>query len=177
MTRHPLPASHPPAPSKPRNRTVPRKTSQLPGADTEPCRPQQPKTADKGKAAFRLHGDVKSLEFAFVETRRRLVGTTVPESIYLKMQKHPGSISGFYEDAVAAFDGDLPSLVEAAVQFVKQRKLRASSDSIRNANGRIYFATFERIQEIEKALKSIKGMSRAKVIAGLIQLFLTSLSE
>jgi len=153
---------------------VPRKSSPLSGADTEPCRPQQPNKADKGKPVFRLHGDVKSLEFAFVETRRRLVGTTVPESIYFQMQKHPGSISGFFEDAVAAFDGDLTALVEAAVQFVKQRKLRASSDSIRNANGRIYFATFERIQEIEKALASVRGMSRAKVIAGLINLFLIS---
>jgi hypothetical protein len=54
-----------------------------------------------------------------------LIGTTVSESVFYLMQKHPGSISGFYEDAVAAFDGNLTALVEAAVLFVKQRKLRA----------------------------------------------------
>jgi hypothetical protein len=72
---------------------------------------------------------------------------------------------------VNGFDGNLPALVEAAVQFVKQRKLRASSDPIRTSNGRVYITTLERIQEIEKALASVRGMSRAKVLAGLIQLF------
>ena len=110
-------------------------------------------------------------------TRRRLVGTTVPESIYFQMQKHPGSISGFYEDAVTAFDGDLTALVGAAVQFVKQRKLRAGVDPLRNANGRVYSDTFEYIQEIETALKTVRGMSRAKVIAGLIQLLLNQIPE
>lgn len=173
MIRRPKLADRQPASSKLRNPTVPRKPLPPPGADTEPCHPHQPKKADKGKPVFRLHGDVKALEFAFVGTRRRLVGTTVPESIYFLMQKHPGSISGFFEDAVAAFDGDLPALVEAAVQFVKNRKLRASSDPIRNANGRVYFETFERIQEIERALASVRGMSRAKVLAGLAQHYLS----
>jgi hypothetical protein len=141
------------------------------------CRPDQPKKAGKGKVPPKLHGDIKGLELAFVETRRRLVGTTVPESVFFKMQKHSGSISGFYEDAVNGFDGNLPALVEAAVSFVKQRKLRASSDPIRTANGRVYLTTLERIQEIEKALASVRGMSRAKVLAGLIQLFQSKSKE
>lgn len=124
-----------------------------------------------------MRGDVKALEFAFVNTRRRLVGTTVPESIYQLMQRHAGSISGFFEDAIAAFDGDLEALVEASVRFVKQRKLRAVTDPIRNANGRVYSETFVRIQEIEQALSSVRGMSRAKVLAGHIQLFLESIEE
>lgn len=119
---------------------------------------------------FRLHGDVKALEFAFMVTKRRLVGTTVPESVLLMIQKHPGSVSGFYEDAVKTFDGDLTALVNAAVHFVKERKLRAITDPIRSANGRVYPETIERIEAIEAALATVKGMSRAKVLAGLIQL-------
>jgi len=171
MTRHPSSADHQPS-IKPRNPPVPRKPSRLPGAASPPCTPTKPEVASKGKPGFQLHGDVKALEFAFVATRRHLVGTTVPESVYLLMQKHPGSISGFYEDAVAAFDGDLVALVGAAVQFVKERKLRATTDPIRNANGRVYTETYERIQEIEKALATVRGMSRAKVISGLIASFL-----
>ena len=87
---------------------MPRKSSQPPRAANPPCRPSQSEDGEQGKKkGFQLHGDVKALEFAFVGTRRHLVGTTVPESVYLLMQKHPGSISGFYEDAVTNFDGDL----------------------------------------------------------------------
>lgn len=177
MTHRTLPPHHQPSPSIPRIPSVPRKPAPLPGADPSLCRPDQPRKAGKGKVPPKLHGDIKGLELAFVETRRRLVGTTVPESVFFRMQKHPGSISGCYEDAVNGFDGDLPALVEAAVLFVKQRKLRASTDPIRTANGRVYFTTFERIQEIEKALASVRGMSRAKVLAGLLHLFLTSSTE
>ncbi len=107
---------------------------------------------------------------AFKDARRSLVGSTVPKSILVQMQEHPGSISGYYEDAVAAFDGDLPALVVAAVRFVRDRKLNAPTDPIHIANGRVHRETFDRIEEIEQALVTVKGMSRAKVIAGLIQL-------
>jgi hypothetical protein len=150
---------------------VPRKHQHIPGADETLCSPTPSSKGAKAKPLPKLHGDIKGLELAFVETRRRLIGTTVPESVLFQMQKHPGSISGFYEDAVARFDGDLPALVEAAVQFVKQRKLRAGSDPIRTANGRVYLTTLQRIQEIERALETVRGMSRAKVLAGLIQLY------
>jgi len=171
MNRRTSSAHQPAGSSKPRKNPVPPKRPPQHGEEPQPCLSAAPKKAGRAKGGFHLHGDVKALEFAFVETRRRLVGTTVPESVFLAMQKHPGSVSGFYEDAVAAFDGDLTALVNAAVQFVKQRKLRAVSDPIRNANGRVYATTFNRIQEIEKALASIRGMSRAKVLAGLIQVF------
>lgn len=176
IRRSPL-VDHPPAALAPRNSPVPHKPSPLPRADSTPCNPKVPEAPSKGKTEFQLRGDVKALEFAFVGARRRLVGTTVPESVYLLMQKHPGSISGFYEDAVAAYDGDLTALVEAAVHFVKVRKLRATSDPIRNANGRVYAETFARIQELEKALATVRGMSRAKVISGLIALFLNKGKE
>jgi len=117
-----------------------------------------------------LHGDISGLIYAFRGHPRRLLTCPVPESIYLKMLDHPGSISQFYEDAVAAFDGDLNALVQAAVSFVELRRLRAGVDPPRNASGRVTTATFEKVQRICEALAEIRGMSRAKVVAGLIGL-------
>ena len=121
---------------------------------------------------LRLHGDLAGLTYAFVGRPRRLVTCPVPDSIYQKIQNHPGGVSHFIEDAVASFDGNLAALVEAAVAFVDARRFRAHTDPPRNASGRILPATFEKIQKIEEALSGIRGMSRAKVLAGLIQLLL-----
>ncbi|HNX38819.1 MAG TPA: hypothetical protein PKI15_10715 [Candidatus Cloacimonadota bacterium] len=117
-----------------------------------------------------LHGDVSTLKDAFVSRPRCLVTCPVPDSIYQKLQKHPGGISAFYEEAVAAFDGDLVALVNAAVAFVEVRRSRAGLDPPRNASGRIMPSTFTKIRKIEDALSDIRGMSRAKVMAGLINL-------
>lgn len=119
-----------------------------------------------------LHGDLSGLAFAFVGRSRRLVTCPVPDSVYQKLQKHPGGVSHFIEEAVASFDGNLNSLVEAAVFFVDARRFRAGTDPPRNASGRVLPATFEKIQRIKEALSEIRGMSRAKVIAGLVQLYL-----
>jgi len=101
-----------------------------------------------------------------------LVTCPVPDSIYLKLQNHPGGVSHFFEDAVASFDGNLNALVEAAVAFVDARRFQASVDPPRNASGRVLPTTFAKIQQIEEALSGIRGMSRAKVLAGLIAIFL-----
>ena len=66
-----------------------------------------------------LHGDIESLKFVFINSQRRLISTSVPDSILAKLQGYPGGVSRFFEDAVAAFDGDLRALVEAAVVFVE----------------------------------------------------------
>jgi hypothetical protein len=99
----------------------------------------------------------------------------VPDSIYQKLQKHPGGISGFYEEAVTSFDGDLVALVNASVTFVEVRRFRAGMDPPRNASGRVQPSTFMKIQKIEASLTEIRGISRAKVVAGLVQLFLETL--
>jgi len=117
-----------------------------------------------------LHGDISSLTYAFVGHPRRLVTCPVPDSVYMKMQNHLGGISHFYEEAVESFDGDLNALVEAAVVFVEARRFQAGVDPPRNASGRLLPATFDKVRQIEEALSSIRGMSRAKVLAGLIQL-------
>lgn len=117
-----------------------------------------------------LHGDIESLKYVFVNSQRRLISTSVSDSILAKLQAYPGGVSRFFEDAVASFDGDLRALVEAAVVFVEDRRYRAPGDPARNASGRVLPATFDKIQKIHAALTGIRGMSRAKVLAGLIQL-------
>ena len=117
-----------------------------------------------------LHGDLAGLTYAFVGRPRHVITCPVPDSVYLKIQNYPGGVSHFFEDAIASFDGDLTALVKAAVVFVDERRYHASTDPPRNASGRILPATFARIQQIQNALADIRGMSRAKVVAGLIQL-------
>jgi len=122
-----------------------------------------------------LHGDVTKLTYAFIGHPRRLVTCPIPDSIYTKIQAYPGGVSHFLEDAVASFDGNLEALVEAAVAFVDARRYNASADPPRNASGRIHPTTLIKIQKIQDALSGIRGNSRAKVIAGLIQLHLTNI--
>ena len=122
------------------------------------------------EAPFQLTGDLTGLELAFLSSRRHLIGTTVPESVHASMQRYPGGIGGFYEDAVTAFDGDLESLVRAALTFIQDRKRQAARDPSRSANGRVSEGTAKKVSAIQQALAGLKGSSRAKILAGLIQL-------
>jgi len=119
-----------------------------------------------------LYGDIESLKYVFVNSQRKLISTSVPDSFLVKIQAYPGGMSRFFEDAVTEFNGDLRALVEASVQFVEERRARAPSDPPRNASVRVLPETFTKIQKVHAALGSIRGMSRAKVLAGLIQLLL-----
>ena len=119
-----------------------------------------------------LHGDVTNLTYAFKGHPRRLVTCPIPDSIYLRIQAYPGGTSRFIEDAVASFDGDLIALVEAAVVFMDARRLNAASDPPRNASARILPGTHDKVNLILDALAEIRGISRARVLAGLIQLHL-----
>jgi hypothetical protein len=89
------------------------------------------------------------------------------------MLDFPGGVSAFYEHALGSFNGDLAALLDAAAQFAEYRKRARQTIAIRSANGRISKAAFEKIKTIEAALKGIRGMSRAKVLAGLIQSLLS----
>ncbi len=124
----------------------------------------------EGSPELVLHGDIAPLTHIFRGFKRSPVSTSVPESIYIKLQKYPGGISKYYDDAVAGFDGNLPALVNAAAKFVDERRLRAPQDPPRNATGRVLPKTFDTIRKIEAALADIQGMSRAKVLAGVVQL-------
>jgi hypothetical protein len=100
------------------------------------------------------------------------VGTTVPDPVYFKLLDHPGGISGFYEGTIAMFNGDMEALLRAASTFSEERKQARNTIAIRSANGRISKPTHDRLLAIESALKGIRGISKAKVLAGLIHLYL-----
>ena len=122
-----------------------------------------------------LYGDIETLKYVFINSKRRLISASVPDSILIKLQAYPGGVTRYFEDAIASFDGDLRALVEAAVVFVENRRYQAPEDPARNAGVRVTPAAFEKIQKIHAALSTIRGMSRAKVISGLLQMRLNKL--
>lgn len=147
---------------------LPRTNTHHPKAAKTPGRPPQP--SKTGADDLVLYGDVESLRDAFRNAQRRLISASVPDSILVKLQAYPGGVSHFLEDAVASFDGDLRALVEAAVVFVENRRLRAPEDPARNASARVLPSTFDKIKRIHAALAGVRGMSRAKVLVGLLWL-------
>ena len=169
------PSSRIPMTTPPHGASMPRPNTQKPG-ETKDSRPLPP-TASSGADDLVLYGDIEPLKFVFINAQRKLISTSVPDSVLVKIQAYPGGVSKFFEDAVSAFNGDLRALVEAAVQFVDDRRVRAPEDPARNASVRVFPETYEKIQKIQTALITIRGMSRAKVIAGLIQLKLKQRSR
>jgi hypothetical protein len=147
---------------------MPRSNTQKPSGKEPPS--ASPSSADSKADDLVLYGDIESLKFVFINTQRKLISASVPDSVLIKLQAYPGGVSRFFEDAVSEFNGDLRALIEASVQFVEERRIRAPEDPARNASVRVLPDTFNKIQKINAALTSIRGMSRAKVIAGLIQL-------
>ena len=122
-----------------------------------------------------LHGDLQSLKDAFTGRAKKTVTCPMTDTLRLKLDKHTHGISGFIEEAVASFDGDLPALVRAAVIFCDNRSGRMPDDPISNVSARLLPETFAKIEAITAALKAVpvRGSSRAKVIAGLIQILLS----
>jgi hypothetical protein len=114
----------------------------------------------------------RDIRYIFVQPPKFLVGTTVSDAIYYRLLDYEGGISKFIEDALASFDGNLDALLTAAVQLAEDRKRSSKVAGIRTANGRVSKAAYSRIKEIEAALTNVRGISRAKVLSGLIKLFL-----
>ena len=129
-----------------------------------PCIPLTPLTL--------MGPDGSDLRDIFIRPAKFVVGTTVPDPVYFQLLDYPGGISGFFEDSVAKFDLDLEALLKAAAQFADERKCSRQTTAIRAANGRVSKAAHQKITQIEAALKGIRGMSKAKVLAGFIQLYL-----
>ena len=129
-----------------------------------PCNPVMPQNL--------IGADGSDLRDIFIRPAKFVVGTTVPDPVYFQLLDYPGGISGFYEDAVAKFNLDLETLLIASARFADERKQSRQTIAIRAANGRISKAAHQKIQQIEAALKGIRGISKAKVLSGLIQLYL-----
>jgi hypothetical protein len=145
------------------------KDTAIPGEKSAPCLPL-------GKPEIVITEGLpdipknKDIRYAFVSPPKFTVGTTVPEPIYMELLDYPGAISKFFEDAITAFDGDLDALVSAASEFFAERKLARKDTAIRNAVGRVSQGAKKKLGFIEEALAGIRGISQAKILAGLIRL-------
>jgi hypothetical protein len=121
--------------------------------------------------------DWEDLRDIFVSPPKFPVGTTLPDRMYMEILRSGNGISKFIEAAINGFDGDMQALVEAANQISTERKNARFDTGVRSISGRISKATLTRLQAILKALKSIHGMSLAKVLGGLVQIHLSKESR
>jgi hypothetical protein len=120
-----------------------------------------------------LPADLKDFKFSFFKPPKYFVSLSVPESLYRQLQRY--GISRFLEEATAEFNGDLRSLLTASMQFMEARKNRKHMEAICNANGRVLKETLQKIEGIKDSLAGVRGMSRAKVLAGLVQMKLNAM--
>lgn len=119
-----------------------------------------------------LPAELQDFTLSFLAPPKSFISLSVPESIYRQLQRY--GISRFYEEAVQEFDGDLKALLVAALQFIEARKNRKPLDGICNANGRVLKESMKKIEDIKESLAGIRNISRAKVLAGLVQLKLNA---
>ncbi|HJV49080.1 MAG TPA: hypothetical protein VJ549_07380 [Geothrix sp.] len=120
-----------------------------------------------------LPDDLKDFRLSFLKPPKYFVSLSVPESLYFRLRRY--GISKFYEEAVASFDGDLRSLLTASLEFMEARKNRKPMEAVCNLNGRVVKETLQKIESIKDSLDGIRNMSRAKVLAGLVQLKLNTM--
>jgi hypothetical protein len=120
---------------------------------------------------------LEALQNIFLSPPRFVVGTTASEAAYRLMVGTKGGLSAFWEEAIRGFNGDLEALVRAAAAFEEERKRGRHVSGIRSANGRVSKELLDRVVALETALKGIKRMSRAKVMAGLAKLLLERRGE
>jgi hypothetical protein len=154
-------------------------TQPPPGAPDPRCKPEaagvlpatQEAQAQEGDTPH-LPDDLKDFKFSFLKPPKYFISLSVPESLYRKLQRY--GISRFYEEATAEFEGDLRSLLTASLQFMEARKNRKPMEAICNANGRVVKESLQKIEGIKDSLEGIRNMSRAKVLAGLVQLKLNA---
>lgn len=120
-----------------------------------------------------LPDDLKDFRLSFLKPPKYFVSLSVPESLYFRLRRY--GISKFYEEAVESFDGDLRSLLTASLEFMEARKNRKPLEAVCNLNGRVVKESLEKIESIKDSLEGIRNMSRAKVLAGLVQLKLNAM--
>lgn len=141
-----------------------------PGLPPAPCAPKQAALPTQNLVG----ADERDIRYIFVSPPKFVVGTTVPDPVYFRLLDYPGGISGFYEDAIAKFDGDTEALLRAAALFSVERKQSRQTTAIRSANGRVSRGAHEKLKSMEGSLTGIRGISKAKLLAGLIQLYLNA---
>lgn len=160
-----------------RKRLPKKPLAMFPDAQCKPGAVSSTLAAQVGQAQVHEHpplgDDLKGFELSFLAPRRYFVSVSVSEGTYRRLQRY--GISLFFEEAVAAFDGNLRNLILASIQLMESRKNRKPDEAICNANGRVLKETLQRIEDLQKSLEGIRGVSRAKVLGGLIQLKLNAM--
>jgi hypothetical protein len=151
-------------------------TKRIPPSDSNACKPPKkaasPAPAQTEVPQFKpFNLDLQGLNL--VRPPKFSVGTTVPERVYLEILDYRSGISQFIEDAITGFNGDMQALVEAANQLSAERRTARFDTGVRAISGRVPKAALIRLQEILAALKGIRGMSVAKILGGLVQLYLS----
>jgi hypothetical protein len=131
------------------------------GGPEQPCKP-----------SASPEPNLEALQNIFMSPAKFVVGTSASEAAYRRMAASKGGLSDFFEEAIKSFDGNLEALVLAAAAFEEERKQGRQASGVRSANGRVSQECFDRVVELENALKGIRRMSRAKVMAGLAKLLL-----
>lgn len=129
----------------------------------------------QGDDASALPDDLKDFRFSFLKPPKYFISLSVPDSLYRRLQHY--GISRFFEEASAEFDGDLRNLLTASLQFMEARKNRKPMEAISNANGRVLKETLQKIEGIKESLSGVRTMSRAKVLAGLVQMKLNAMDK
>jgi hypothetical protein len=122
-----------------------------------------------------LPDDLEGFEFSFLQPPKAFISLSMPESLYRRLQRY--GISKFFEESAAEFDGDLRSLLTASLQFMEARRNRKPMEGIANANGRVLKETLQKIEGIKESLAGVRGVSRAKVLAGIVQLKLNNMQQ
>lgn len=141
-----------------------------PGIPEQDCKPTAPTATPTGAR-------LEALQNIFLSPPKFVVGTTASEAAYRLMVGTKGGLSAFWQNAVQSFDGDLEALVKAAAAFEAERRNGRHTSGTRSANGRVSQELHDRVVALEQALKGIKRMSRAKVLAGLAKLLLQRRGE
>lgn len=129
--------------------------------------------SNQSPSADNLPEDLREFRFSFLKPPKFFLSLSVPEGLYHQLRRY--GISKFYEEAIDAFDGDLRGLLTASLQFMEMRKNRPVLEARCNANGRVIKAHLKKLEDIRASLEGIKNLSRAKVLAGLVQIKLNAM--
>lgn len=150
----------------------------------EKSKPSNPSGRRKGSkseptTAVRFFGDTERVKGIFAPNPRKPITLLTTTAMRRAICQPPQGASGFMEDAILSFDGNLPALWEAARTFCDARKSHEDQDNLCHTCGRISKEAMDVLNKIQEALvaREVVGVSRAKVLAGLVELKLRSKSQ
>lgn len=130
-----------------------------------------PKVPDIIPSRFKRlrHEDIARIQAMFKPPYRHLISTTVPRSIYITAVRYPEGTGALFEKLIMEFNGEFEPLMRAAACLSLNRRENAKKDPPTTLSGRIGAPAGFKLEEMMEVLSPIRGISRSKVLAGLIQ--------